>query len=427
MDKQRVIGLILALALCLLGALPAAGEGPEPARRAREALTKLGGFDATYDAQSASGRSYTIHVRFQPPDKMRVDVEPLGILTLFDGNRYLYYDDEQKRAISFSIDAVQKELLDQERRLNAISWAGLPVPSATDEPIYPSFVLGLSPDNLDIAVEMAPQPNQHSWIREMTIADPIAVKGNQAEFPTRASRGRVRLTVDLQTGLLAKAEIGDPDDVVGTIRLKELKKGAPDGKAFVYVLPSTLEVRDQKSDPSLLQQLLVSAFRSHLDRLLDAAKAKWPTLTAAQKKELDQAVYAAFGHIFTLGQASAKQGVQQSLRGSQFNKMIQDALRNDEAKQKFTADHPELSDEALAAAWRKQVQAESAQAVLLEVVRAIDDQFVAPLRQQALDATAGMAEGPRKELLQSSTEPVFRAYLEMIRPIVEETVGDLLK
>lgn len=415
----------IVCAVALTGGVVWAGR-ETPVAQVNGALAALDGFAATYTAESSSGTSFTIRVRYRAPNKMRYDVEPLGVVTLFDGERYIYYDREQKRAIVMQAAEVQAELQKQHTNFAAVSWFGAGKSVDTGAMIHPNFVLGFSPQHMDIALEMSTKANAHSWVQDLERADDVARDGNAFTLSKPGSQGRIRLRVSAATGMLLRAEMGEVGDVVGTIELTEFSREAPDDTAFVFPVPSSVETRDHLGDPSLLQQLLVTSFRGTLDRVLTTATTKWDGLDQAQKGELRAACLASFHQVFAVGRDQTLAGIAKTLKSGSFAEQVKTAATDATNKGRFAADNPLLTGTALDDAWRDQIVSESTRAVLFDLMRAIDAQFVGPIREQAAEAVAGLSDDGRKEIARLVTEPILQAFTEMARPTVEKTIREIL-
>jgi len=426
---KRLVALLIMLTIAPLAALTAAPAAAQQAgevtRLAMQALEKQEGFTAVYEASSVGGQHYTIRVSYRRPDHMRLAVDPLDIVMVFDGRRYLYWDRVRNQAIVLPAADVHRELRHQQEQWAQIAW--LPKTRPPDESaVYPQCILGLGADSLDVALEMSTRPHRHSWIREMSAAQRFAVNGPEVSFAAATGGERIRLTVNLDTGLLTRVEVGDPQEVVGTLELREYRSETPPADVFTVTPLSTTNVRDQRSDPTLLQQLLVTSLRGTLDSVLATAKTKWSDLGTAEKVQLKKAVQGCFAQIFQLGRPAIEEGLARSLAADPFVTKGTAAVRDAEARQRFAADHPELTDAALTAAWKTQVGEESARAALLEVVRVVDVQFVEPVRRQALDATAGLAESDRRELVRFVTDPIHLAFAEIAEPAIRRRIREIL-
>jgi hypothetical protein len=288
-------------------------------------------------------------------------------------------------------------------------------------------VLDLAAGRMDVALEMSPAPNQYSWLRALAAADAPAVADGKATFdPPSDAPTRPRVTVNLTTGLLERIELRNEQGPTGALYLKDLQAVAPADPEFLADLPS-LEALGKTSDPTLLQQALIAGCRGQLDRILPIARAKWPQLNDGEKDELRHAVGAVFERIFNLTIGAVRTGLAAQISQDPFAKNVRAAGANAAAKLRFAGDHPNLAGEALDAAWKKQVAEEAANAVLLDLSRTTDRQFVEAFRQQTLDATAAMKEADRKELIAAVVEPIFRVFADGIKPTIDAAVAELLK
>jgi outer membrane lipoprotein-sorting protein len=422
MARLKTFALLLAL---LAAALPAVGQEKAPAQIVREALGKLDGFDATYKAESTCGKAYTIRARFLAPNKMRYDLEELGVMTLFDGDRYLYYDQKQERALIMKAARVQAELQQQFEAFEKISWFGGGVGARAGGDIYPNFILGFSPEHLDIALEMSTQSHTHSWVQGLANGENVVRDGNAYTFDQAGSGGLIRLRVGADSGVLLKAEMGDAGAAVGTIDLTDFSREAPPSAVFDFVVPSSVETRDNDGDPTLLQQLLVTSLRSSLDAVLEKARKDWTTFSQAQKQELREAVKAGFEQIFQLGEKQTNARVASSMEQGDFPTQVRAAMANEDNKSRFAKDHPELSGAALDDGWRTQVIQESSRAVLFDILRTVDTQFAAPIREQAFSLSAGLSETDREQLVRTVTDPIYEVFTNMTKPAVEKTLRDI--
>jgi hypothetical protein len=405
--------------------LTGAAHADDNAAVARQALAKLPGFDATYVAESSSGKKFTIHVRCRRPDKMRVDVDPMNVTSLFDGARYVAFDRENSQALALTAAAMRDELRRIDAAARQVTWAAAP---ATDygEMIHPNLTIAVGADRLDVSLEMAMAAERHSWLIGLDQAAPVERRGDRAEFVDSRSGVPVRTTVNLTTGLLERLEL-HADDEVKTVVLQSVSLEAPAEDAFKLTLPPEAESRAAQSDPTLLQQLDAAAWTGHLQRILSTARGKWESLGAEEKDQLRRAGYEAFARIVGLGREAMTAGLQQSMRESQIAAKVIQAAKDPQAKAKFAADYKDLHGRALDAAWKKQVADEATRALVMDVLRSVDQRFAEPLRQQALEATAGMKDEPRRELIDAVTEPVLRAFGEIAKPVVEEGVRAALK
>ncbi len=420
--KNALWGVVL-----LLLVFPAFAVAQEPLVEVTAALETLDGFKAQYEAKSARGTTYTIIVRYSKPNKMRVDVDPLDVTTAFNGDTYTYFDRKSNRAILMHAVGVQAELRKQQGFFEEISWFSTGSASETaGTAVYPNFVLGLSPEHLDLALEMATTPHQHSWVQALAQADDVRRDGNAVTFTQPGSNGRVHLRVGTTSGLLLRAELRGEDEAIGTIELKEFKREVPPDSFFDFVVPSSVDVRDHDSDPLLLQQLLVTSFRGTLDTLLSTARKKWATLRARDKKELRHACLRSFEQIFELAQKQAREGVRASLFRGELPGRIRRAADDTAAKKSFAGDHPELTGAALDDAWKKQLINELTRDLLFEIMRGMDAQLVGPIRDQVMEKTAGLDDAQRKEIARFVTEPAHQAFTEMVRPTVQRAIREIL-
>lgn len=421
---QFILLAVMAPAAVMIALPAAAQQAGEVTRLALQALERHPGFEAVYDASSVGGQHYLIRVQYRRPDKMRLEVEPLNIVMVFDGRRYLYWDRGRDQAILMPAPDVHRELRRQQENWTQIAWLSK-AKLREENAVYPQCILGLSQDSLDVALEMSTSPNRHSWVREMSDASRFAVKGGEVTFNS-AGEERIRLTVSLDTGLLTRVEVGDPQEIIGTLELREARFAAPADEVFEVSPLSTTNVRDQRSDPTLLQQLLITSLRGTLDTVLTTAKTKWPTLSTAEKLPLKRTMQQCFAQIFGLGRASIEEGLIRSLTAEPFVARVAAAAGDVEARQRFNADHPDLSGEDSEAAWKAQIEEESTRAAMLEIVRLVDEQFVEPVRRQALDATAGMSDADRRELVRYVTDPIHLAFAEIAEPVIRSHIREIL-
>jgi hypothetical protein len=411
----------------LLFVAAVAAQDDSPAAIARAALAKLDGFDATYSATTPSGKTFTVRVRQRRPNKMRVDVEPLGLISLFDGRRYLYFERDTKRAIGMTVEDLQAEMRQQRRTLGAMSWFAAAAGRAdADEAIYPSLTLGLAPERLDVALEMSSTPEQYSWLRSLAAATAPTRTGDQVAFDETAGKSTVRIAVNLADGLLERVAFVGGNDPAGALVRTSLQKGPPDSSDFDIAAVGG-EAAGKPSDRVLLQQALIAGCRGNLDRVLAVAKERWPAFTAEEKEELPRAVAKMFGQIFGLTLPQTRAGLAESLRHSELPAKVASALHDVTANAKFAADHPALKNEALAAAWKRQVVEETTRSVMYNLLHTANEQFVEPFRQQALDATGGMKDEPRRDLIAAVVQPIFRVFSELLQPTVVETLNEMVK
>jgi hypothetical protein len=220
--------------------------------------------------------------------------------------------------------------------------------------------------------------------------------------------------------------ITDGEDQLGAVRLQKVELKKPKDSIFQYALPADTQVRSQHDDPTLLQQLLVTTFRSSLDYVLAAAKKKWTGLAETDKQALRRAVRQCFDQIFAVSRETALKQLQQSITSEPFAGRVRQAYHNADARRRFATDHRDLAGAALDQAWREQVVAESESAILLEVLQTIDQEIAAPIRQQVLDRTAGMDADARKQLSLSVVEPILQAFREMVGPTIRQSLLSLI-
>jgi len=391
------------------------------------ALEKAPGFSATYKAASASGNEVTIRVLYARPNKMRMDLEPLGAVTLFDGKRYLYYDKERAKAVVLDAAEALKHLSILHQTMNGISWveAETVAPADTSR-IYPSLNLDLNFEQLDLSLEISTKPHRHSWLRETANRHDAQVVGEHVILARGQVETLIKKRISLETGLLQSIELGPPDDVLGSLRLVDFQIRQVQDNEFAFAIPEGTQVRNQKEDPSLLQQLLMTSFRGSLDRTLNLAKAKWTTLTASQKQEMRKAIQKVFFDIFRLAEQSTLAHLSRTMDNPMFIEQVKQALNNQEARRRFIDDHPNLEQAEIEKAWRKQVLEETRQAIFFDISRSLDQEVVEPLRTQVLEETAGMNERARKELVLSATEPIHLAFREMVAPTITKKLDAIL-
>ncbi len=421
MKKWRLLVLLVLLPLGLVWAT----VGEDLARRVVERLDGLPGFEAHYLARAASGRTIAIDVFYATPNKMRMELAELGAVTLFDGARYTYYDKERARAVVMEGDETLRELAAIQRAMSSIPWAGGTTESRLGA-IYPRLNLLLKPDNLDLSLEMATKPHRHSWVRALADVAAPTVRGDVVSF-TRPEQGRqVETTVSLANGLLKSIVVTDASEQLGSLRLQKVELRKPKDAVFQLTIPAGTAVRSQREDPSLMQQMLVTTFRSSLDYVLVAAKAKWNTLAETDKQVLRKAVRQCFDKIFGLTREQTLAQLRKDLSQTAQASRVRQAFRDANAKKRFAADHPELTGPALESAWRDQVVAESANAVLLELLQTVDQEIAVPIRRQVAEKLGGLDQDTRKAITLSVAEPIMQSFRDLVTPTVEQALRALL-
>ncbi|MDP8225530.1 MAG: hypothetical protein P9L99_19370 [Candidatus Lernaella stagnicola] len=417
---------VLLLATLLVTSVAWAAE-TNPVDQVKTALAALDGFTASYKAESAGGTSFDIRVRFRSPNLMRVDIEPLNATTTFDGHTYVYFDRKQQRAIIMQATAVQGELAKQHAFFEGVSWFS-PVGEKTGGAtvIYPNVILRLDETHLDVALEMSTHPYRHSWVQDLADGRKMRRRGNAVEFEKAGSEGPIRVRVGTESGMLIGIEAGEPEDVVGTIKLVKFERTVPDATLFDTAVPSSANIRDHASDPSLMQQLLITSFRNTLGVLLGTSREKWATLSDVQKAELRETCLASFKQIFELAGDTMRENVHAAMMTGELPGKIRAAAGSQVAKTRFAGDHPELTGEALDDAWKKQVIDELSQELLIDMMRSMEGQLVGPIREQALEQTATMPEAQRKEIARLVTEPAHEAFTKLTGPVVKRAIREIL-
>ncbi|GEM_PF-7087994 len=420
--------LLLAVSLCLLAALVfAAPSRDDVNKRLRERLDKIDGFDATYEAVSASERKIIIRVRYRKPDKMRMDLDPLGAVMLFDGDRYLYYDAQRAQAIALDGREALRGLREVHRSLSEITWADIAAfGDGVEGALHPSLNMELDFERLDISITMATRAHQHSWVNAVKEAKRISESGTKVILQDGENERDVRTTVDMETGLLDKIELKSAAEPKGALKLAKVEFRDVPVEEFAFTIPADVQVRDQKDDPSLLQQLLISSFRGNFDRILWAARDKWGGLSDDDKGKLDRALHKVFTQIFTLAIDDTRRNIANSLHGERIVERVRGAYNDQDAKQRFADDQGELPAGELDKRWREQVVDETTRLLLVEIIKTVDQEVVEALRQQALERTTGMEDAARKELVRAVTEPVHRAFIDLIVPTIREELAKSL-
>lgn len=412
--------ILLALSLCLLAVLVfAAPSRDDVSKRLRERLDKIDGFDATYEAVSASERKIIIRVRYCKPDKMRMDLDPLGAVMLFDGDRYLYYDAQRAQAIALDGREALRGLREVHRCLSEITWADIAdFGDGTEGALYPSLNMELDFERLDISITMATRAHQHSWVNAVKDAQRIIESGTKVILQDGENERDVRTTINMETGMLDKIELKSAAEPKGALKLAKVEFRVMPAEEFAFNIPADVQVRDQKDDPSLLQQLLISSFRGNYDRILWAARDKWSGLSDDDKAKLDSALHQVFTQVFTLAIDDTRRNIAAGLHAPRIVERVRSAYNDQDAKQRFAADQGELPTGELDKRWRDQVVEETTRLLLVEIIKTVDQDVVEALRQQALERTAGMEDAARKELVRVVTEPVHRAFIDMIVPTI---------
>ncbi|HPM78919.1 MAG TPA: hypothetical protein PK961_17660 [bacterium] len=418
-----------ALSLCLLAVLVfAAPSRDDVNKRLRERLAEIDGFDATYEAVSASERKIVIRVRYRRPDKMRMDLDPLGAVMLFDGDRYLYYDAQRAQAIALDGREALRGLREVHRSLSAITWAELAdFGDGAEGALYPSLNMELDFERLDISITMATRAHQHSWVNAVKEAERISDSGTKVILQNGENERDVRTTIDLETGLLDKIELKSAAEPKGALKLAKVEFRAVPEDEFAFTIPPAVQVRNQKDDPSLLQQLLISGFRGNFDRILWTARDKWSGLSDDDKAKLDRAMHQVFTQVFTLALDDTRRNIAAGLHGPRVVERVRGAYNDQEGKRRFAADQGELPADELDRRWRNQVVEETMRLLLVEIIKTVDQEVVEALRQQALERTAGMDDAARKDLVRAVTEPVHRAFIDLIVPTIRTELAKNLE
>lgn len=423
---MKRVGLLLVVLLVPL-ALVWAAIGEELARKVVERLDALPGFEAHYLAQAASGRKVDIVVYYAKPNRMRMDLESLGAITVFDGARYTYYDKERAKAVVMEAGEALTQLAAIQQLMAAIPWAGAGAAEASvPAVIFPRLNLELTPDNLDLSLEMATRPHRHSWVRALVESASVVQRGEDAVLNRDDGGRRIETTISLANGLLKSIVVSEAGDQFGSLKLQKVELKKPKDSLFQFTVPAGTQIRDQRDDPMLMQQLLVTTFRSSLDYVLAAAKKKWTSLSEMEKQALRRAVRQCFDRIFALSREATLKKIQQGITDESYAARLRRAFHNADARRRFAADHPTLTGAALDTAWRDQVVAESEHAILIDISQTIDQEIVAPIRQQVLDRTAGLDEEARKQLVLSVTEPIMQSFADMVDPTIRQTLQAVL-
>lgn len=419
--------LAITIFLLLIAGVILASDQAELVRRIIDVLAEQEGFDATYLAESASGREITIRILYAQPNRMKMSLTSLGAVTLFDGEKYLYYDKEREKAVVMEAKTALNHLAAVHRTLGEIPWVDRAladdlVPSV----IYPRLMLDLNHERLDLSLEMSTQAHRHSWVRLLAAARSYKETYETVTINEVLLGHRREIAIDLQTGLLQSIVVKSGGEKLGSLHLKKLKREKPDDQAFVFNIPEGTEVRDQKQDPSLLQQLLVTGFRTDLEQILVVAKRKWASLNEQEKQALRKAVHGAFVRVFSLSEDAVLQQMRKSLRDQRFINEIRQAYRNEEKRREFAADHPDMEAEEFETAWRKQIISEAEYMILSDIMKTIDREIVQPIRAQAWERTIGMDENDRKQLVLSITEPILQSFREMVSPTIQGSLREVL-
>jgi len=422
---KRAVSLLIVLLIPL--ALVWAASGEELARKVVERLDALSGFEAHYLAQAASGRKIEIVIYYTKPNRMRMDIPSLGAITVFDGARYTYYDKERAKAVVMEAGEALTQLAAIQQLMAAIPWVGAGQGEArVPGVIYPRLDLELKPDNLDLSLEMATRPHGHSWVRALAESANPVQRGEEVVLVREDETRRTETTVNLSSGLLKSMIVTDGGEVLGSLRLQKVELKKPKESLYQFALPEGTQIRNQRDDPMLLQQLLVTTFRSSLDYVLVVAKKKWTSLSEMEKQALRRAVRQCFDKIFALSRDATSKIIQQGITAESYAQRLRRAYQNADSRRRFATDHPDLAGAALDAAWREQVVIESERAILVDLSQTIDQEIVAPIRRQVIDHTAGLDEAARKQIVLSVTEPIMQAFHEMVGPTIRETLLSVL-
>ena len=130
--------------------------------------------------------------------------------------------------------------------------------------------------------------------------------------------------------------------------------------------------------------------------------------------------------MFSLAIDNTRRNIAHSLRAQRITERVKIAYQDQEAKKRFTADHAEKYGTELDALWRTQVVEETTRLLLVEIIKTVDQEVVEALRQQALERTAGMDETVRKELVRAVTQPIHKAFIDLVAPTIRHELSGIL-